>query len=62
VKKTVLVVVVTVVVVVVVSISIGVTYGLKKWTPSHQQTTSTTTNYTSGEERSNYGCRNATKV
>jgi hypothetical protein len=50
---TVLVVVVTVVVVV-VSISIGVTYGLKKWTPSHQQTTSTTTNYTSDEERSNY--------
>jgi hypothetical protein len=60
VKKTVLVVVVTVVVVVVVAISIGVTYGLKKWAPSHQQTT--TTNYTSGEERSNYGCRNATKV
>jgi hypothetical protein len=49
---TVLIVVVTVVVVA-VSVSIGVAYGLKKWTPSHEQNTSTTTNYTSDEERSN---------
>jgi hypothetical protein len=52
VKVIVLVVIVTVVVV--VSITIGVIYGMERGTPSDEQTTSTITNDTSGEERNNY--------